>query len=67
MWVLVWSACILWRTPGKNKYILNYNDVIDSTSSNTGSYMDKKWGGAEMQLYFDVLGGLALKGEYLTG
>jgi phosphate-selective porin len=51
----------------KNKYILNYENVIDSTSSNTGSYMDKKWGGAEMQLYFDVLGGLALKGEYLTG
>jgi phosphate-selective porin len=51
----------------KNKYILNYENVIDSTSSNTGSYMDKKWGGAEMQAYFDVLGGLALKGEYLAG
>jgi phosphate-selective porin len=51
----------------KNKYILNYENVIDSTSSNTGSYMDKKWGGAEMQAYFDILGGLALKGEYLAG
>ncbi len=29
--------------------------------------MDKKWGGAEMQVYFDVLGGMALKGEYLAG
>jgi phosphate-selective porin len=51
----------------KNKYILNYENVIDSTSSNTGSYMDKKWGGAEMQAFFDILGGLALKGEYLAG
>jgi phosphate-selective porin len=51
----------------KNKYILNYENVLDSTSSNNGSYMDKKWGGAEMQVYFDVLGGLALKGEYLAG
>ena len=51
----------------KNKYILDYENVLDSTSSNNGSYMDKKWGGAEMQVYFDVLGGLALKGEYLAG
>jgi phosphate-selective porin len=51
----------------KNQYILNYENVLDSTSSNTGSYMDKKWGGAEMQVYFDVLGGLSLKGEYLAG
>jgi phosphate-selective porin len=51
----------------KNKYILNYENVLDSTSSNNGTYMDKKWGGAEMQVYFDVLGGLALKGEYLAG
>ena len=51
----------------KNKYILNYENVLDSTSTNSGSYMDKKWGGAEMQVYLDVLGGLALKGEYLAG
>ena len=51
----------------KNKYILNYENVLDSTSSNAGSYMDKKWGGAELQAYFDVLGGLSLKGEYLAG
>ncbi len=51
----------------KNKYILNYENVLDSTSANSGSYMDKKWGGAEMQVYLDVLGGLALKGEYLAG
>jgi phosphate-selective porin len=51
----------------KNKYIQNYENVMDSTAGNAGSYMDKKWGGAEMQAYFDVLGGLALKGEYLAG
>ncbi len=51
----------------KNKYILNYENELDSTSANDGSYMDKKWGGAEMQVYFDVLGGLSLKGEYLAG
>ncbi len=34
---------------------------------NTGSYLDKKWGGAEMQVYFDLLGGMALKGEYMAG
>ena len=51
----------------KNKYILDYENVLDSTSGNNGSYMDKKWGGAEMQAYFDILGGVALKGEYLAG
>ena len=51
----------------KNKYILNYENIMDSTATNTGSYMDKKWAGAEMQVYFDVLGGMALKGEYLAG
>jgi phosphate-selective porin len=51
----------------KNKYILDYENVLDSTSTNSGSYMDKKWGGAEMQVYLDILGGLALKGEYLAG
>ncbi len=51
----------------KNKYILNYENVLDSSATNTGSYMDKKWAGAEVQVYFDLLGGLALKGEYLAG
>jgi len=51
----------------KSNYISDYNALLDSTSSNTGSYLDKKWAGAEMQFYFDVLGGLALKGEYIAG
>jgi phosphate-selective porin len=51
----------------KNKYILDFENKIDSVAGNMGSYLDKKWGGAEVQVYFDVLGGLALKGEYLAG
>lgn len=51
----------------KNPYILDYSNQMDSTSTNTGSYMDKKWTGAEVQVYFDLLGGLALKGEYISG
>jgi phosphate-selective porin len=51
----------------KNRYILNYENVLDSTAGNNGSYMDKKWAGAELQAYFDVLGGMALKGEYIAG
>jgi len=32
-----------------------------------GDQLDKKWFGAEMQVYYDFLGGLALKGEYISG
>jgi len=32
-----------------------------------GDKLDKKWFGAEMQVYYDFLGGLALKGEYISG
>jgi hypothetical protein len=51
----------------KNKYVLDFENKMDSLVSNTGSYLDKKWGGAELQVFFDVLGGLAVKGEYLAG
>jgi phosphate-selective porin len=51
----------------KIPYILDYTNAMDSTSTNTGSYMDKKWAGAEAQIYFDLLGGMALKGEYIAG
>jgi len=51
----------------KVPYILDYVNNMDSTSANTGSYMDKRWGGAEAQVYFDLLGGMALKGEYISG
>jgi hypothetical protein len=32
-----------------------------------GDKLDKKWFGAEMQIYYDFLGGAALKGEYISG
>jgi phosphate-selective porin len=51
----------------KNKYISDYNNHMDSVSNNVGSYMDKKWVGGEIQVFFDVFGGMALKGEYIAG
>lgn len=32
-----------------------------------GDKFDKKWFGGELQIYYDFLGGLALKGEYIAG
>jgi hypothetical protein len=45
----------------------NYD--IDSSASNVGSYFDRRYVGADIQLYYDlpVLGGLSLRGEYITG
>jgi phosphate-selective porin len=51
----------------KNKYVLDLENVMDSVAGNAGSYLDKKWAGAEMQVFFDLLGGMALKGEYIAG
>ncbi len=51
----------------KNKYILSADQVMDSTSGNTGSYMKKQWLGGEFQAFFDVLGGMSLKGEFIAG
>jgi phosphate-selective porin len=51
----------------KNKYVLDYENKMDSTESNTGSYLDKRWGGVEMQVFIDWLGGMAIKGEYISG
>lgn len=48
-----------------NQYVLESNGVLDST--NVGNYLKKQWYGAEIQLFADVLGGLALKGEYIAG
>ncbi len=41
----------------------SYNKTLD----NTGKLIRKNWAGAEVQLYLDLLGGLALKGEYIFG
>lgn len=32
-----------------------------------GDDLNKKWFGGEMQVYYDWLGGMSLKGEYITG
>lgn len=31
------------------------------------SYLDKKWAGGEIQVFADVLGGMAVKAEYIAG
>jgi phosphate-selective porin len=48
-----------------NPYIINREGVLDSIK--VGDYLDKKWVGAEIQIFADILGGLALKGEYVAG
>jgi phosphate-selective porin len=49
-----------------NKYFKNSNGTIDSLK-NVWSYMDKNWVGGEIQIFADVLGGTALKAEFMTG
>jgi len=51
----------------KIKYVSDFENKMDSTASNYRSYLDKKWGGFEIQAFFDILGGMALKGEYIAG
>jgi phosphate-selective porin len=48
-----------------NPYIKNSNGTADSIK--VWSYLDKKWSGGEIQIFADVLGGMAIKGEYITG
>lgn len=49
-----------------NKYIKNSDGTLDSLN-NVWRYADKNWVGGEMQIFADVLGGLAIKGEYIAG
>jgi phosphate-selective porin len=51
----------------KTKYILNYENHMDSISITPGSYLDKQWVGGELQIFYDLLGGMSLKGEYIRG
>lgn len=51
----------------KYNTFVNVNGKLDSTTYKAGGYVDKKWLGGEIQIYADVLGGLALKGEYVAG
>jgi hypothetical protein len=48
-------------------YLFNSDYDLSKTESNWGNAIRRQWVGAEAQLYLDVLGGLALKGEYIFG
>jgi hypothetical protein len=48
-----------------NQYVLESTGVLDSVA--VGDYLKKQWFGGEVQVFADILGGLALKGEYITG
>jgi phosphate-selective porin len=50
-----------------NTFVSNLDGTLDSTSFKAGDYLDKNWVGSEIQVFADVLGGLAIKGEYVTG
>jgi hypothetical protein len=47
--------------------VLNSDYTLNRTNDNVGKLIKKNWVGFEAQLYFDFLGGLALKGEYIFG
>jgi hypothetical protein len=49
-----------------NKYFKNSDGTLDSLKS-VWKYLDKNWVGGEIQIFADVLGGLAVKGEYIAG
>jgi phosphate-selective porin len=51
----------------KMKYVSDFKNNMDSAATNYTSILNKKWGGLEIQAFFDFLGGMALKGEYLAG
>ncbi|HNY02063.1 MAG TPA: hypothetical protein PKG48_05725 [Bacteroidales bacterium] len=47
--------------------LLKSDYTYNKTLGGNGTLIRKNWMGAEAQLYLDVLGGLALKGEYIFG
>lgn len=47
--------------------LLNSDYTYNKAESNVGNSIRRMWTGAEVQLYLDFLGGLALKGEYIFG
>lgn len=48
--------------------LTGFTDVNNASfTPAVGDKLNKKWFGAEMQVYYDFLGGLALKGEYIAG
>jgi len=49
-----------------NKYFKNSDGTLDSVRS-VWKYLDKNLVGGEVQIFADVLGGMAIKGEYMAG
>lgn len=49
-----------------NQYFKTSGGTLDSLNS-VWRYLDKNWFGGEIQIFADVLGGMSLKGEYVTG
>ncbi len=49
-----------------NPYVKNSDGTLDSLKS-VWTYLDKNWVGGEMQIFADILGGLAIKSEYMAG
>lgn len=49
-----------------NKFFKNSDGTLDSLNS-VWRYMKKNWVGGEVQVFADVLGGMAVKGEYISG
>jgi phosphate-selective porin len=50
-----------------NTFVSDENGKLDSTSYSAGDYAPKKWFGGEIQIFADLLGGMAIKGEYVQG
>jgi hypothetical protein len=55
------------KIKANSKDVLNSDYTYDKSFDNIGGGVPKQWLGFEAQLYMDVLGGLALKGEYIFG
>jgi len=55
------------QVKANSKDLLNSDYTYDKTLENVGKGAPKQWVGFEGQLYMDILGGLALKGEYIFG
>lgn len=49
-----------------NPFIRNSDGTLDSLNG-IWHYLNKKWFGGEIQLFADILGGTAIKGEYISG
>ncbi len=50
-----------------NTFVSNPEGTLDSISFIAGDYLDKNWAGGEIQIFADILGGMAIKGEYIAG